>query len=241
MRAPAAVFDPVVAAQRSFLARVYAWMFAGLLLTAVVSVVVSTNETVVNAVVGSRGIFIGLLVGEVVLVLVLSAFIERFSPPVAMAIFLAYAALNGVTLSVIFLVFTAESLATTFFVTAGTFGVMGLYGYVTKRDLTSVGNLCFMALVGLILASVVNLFLRAELLYWITTSVGILIFVGLTAYDTQKLKEMGLYFADREERGEYSAEVAELAGKAAIMGALRLYLDFINLFLLLLRLFGRRR
>lgn len=133
-------------------------------------------------------------------------------------------------MSVIFLAYTSASIASTFFVTAGTFGAMSLYGYFTKKDLTSIGNLCMMALLGLIIASVVNLFFDNELLYWITTYAGVLIFVGLTAYDTQKIKEM-----------LHGQEVNEDTQKFAIIGALKLYLDFINLFLYLLRLFGKRR
>jgi len=143
--------------------------------------------------------------------------------------FMIYAAFNGITLATIFLIYTSSSIASTFFITAGTFGVMSVYGAVTKRDLTSVGHFCFMALIGLILASVVNIFLQNSALVWITTYAGILIFVGLTAYDTQKIKAMSGFGDSEEER------------KGAIMGALRLYLDFVNLFVMILRVSGRRR
>jgi FtsH-binding integral membrane protein len=146
-------------------------------------------------------------------------------------VFVGYSALTGLTLSVIFLVYTAESLATTFFVTAGTFGLMSAYGYVTKRDLTGLGSFLMMGLIGMVLASVVNMFFNNSTVYWITTYIGILIFVGLTAYDTQKIKQMSAL----------GLEGGEMEQKGAIMGALRLYLDFINLFLLLLRLMGNRK
>ena len=145
--------------------------------------------------------------------------------------FFLYSALTGITFSVIFVIYTSESLASTFLITAGTFGAMSFYGYVTKKDLTSIGNLCFMGLIGVIIASVVNLFFPSSFLYTVTTYIGVLVFVGLTAYDTQKIKQMG----PSVQTG------TEAERKASIIGALRLYLDFINLFLMLLRLFGRRR
>jgi len=140
-------------------------------------------------------------------------------------------ALNGVTLSFIVLIYTASSIAETFFITAATFGVMSVIGYVTKRDLTSLGNLLIMALLGFLIASVVNIFLASPAIYWITTFFGIIIFVGLVAYDTQKIKQMSAT----------TVEGTDVSKNTAILGALRLYLDFVNLFLLLLRLFGRRR
>ncbi|MDD5598066.1 MAG: Bax inhibitor-1/YccA family protein, partial [Victivallaceae bacterium] len=142
--------------------------------------------------------------------------------------------LTGVTLSFIFLRYSIGSIATTFFITAVTFGVMSVYGYVTRRDLTSIGNLLFMVLLGIIIASIVNFFLKSPALYWLITYAGILIFVGLTAYDTQKIKEMSMALGD-----ELSG--SETGKKHAILGALALYLDFINLFLLLLRIFGGNR
>ena len=149
----------------------------------------------------------------------------------AAGLFYVYAILNGLTLSVVFLIYTKGSIATTFFVTAGTFAGMSAYGYITKRDLTSVGNFMMMGLFGLIIASVVNMFMRSEMIYWVTTYAGILIFVGLTAYDTQKIKELNVI-------GNAGTDEDH---KEAIHGALILYLDFINLFLYLLRLLGRRR
>ena len=174
---------------------------------------------------------LGLIVAELVLVFVLAANIMRMSFLTATLMFIAYSVVNGATLSTIFLVYDLGSIGLTFLVTAGMFGAMSLYGFVTGRDLSSWGNLLTMALVGVILASVVNLFLRSEMLMWIVTYVGILLFVGLTAYDTQTIKRM-IYSG---------AEVDEPMQKMALLGALSLYLDFINLFLYMLRLLGNRR
>jgi FtsH-binding integral membrane protein len=146
-------------------------------------------------------------------------------------LFMGYAVLNGVTLSIIFLVYASESIAVTFGITACTFGIMTLFGYTTQRDLTKLGSLLIMALLGMVLASIINLFLGSSIIYWITTYVMILIFIGLIAYDTQKLKNMSLAVSGN----------GDMMQKASILGALALYLDFINLFLLLLRIFGRRR
>jgi hypothetical protein len=176
-------------------------------------------------------VFYGLLIAELLLVITLSGAIQRLSASAATGFFLLYSALSGVTLAAIFVLYTQSSIASTFLVTAGTFGAMSIYGHVTRRDLTSWGSFLFMGLIGFLLASVVNMFLHSEMIYWVSTYCGILIFVGLTAYDTQKLKVLAMGgFASGEDRH-----------KAAILGALRLYLDFINLFLLLLRVLGRRR
>jgi FtsH-binding integral membrane protein len=218
-------------ALRSFVCGVYGWMCFGLGLTAAVAMLVANSPQVAQIIFANRGLFFGLIIAELLLVMGMSWAINRISSTVAIGMFLVYAAINGLTLSVVFLAYTRASIASTFFVTAGTFGAMSLYGYTTRRDLTSLGNLCFMALIGLILASVVNMFMGSEMLYWVTTYLGIGVFVGLTAYDTQKIKMMGRSM----EAG------SEVARKAAVLGALALYLDFINLFLLLLRLFGRRR
>jgi len=221
----------VEASEKTFIQRVYGWMAAGLALTGVIAWVVANDVDLVRAIVLNRAVFYGLLLFELGLVMVLSWAIGRLSVGIATSMFLLYAAVNGMTLSVIFLAYTQESIATTFFVTAGMFGAMCVFGMVTKRDLTSLGSFLFMALIGLILASVVNLFLASTALYWVTTYAGILIFVGLTAYDAQKIKNMHAA----------SIEGSDEAKKGAILGALALYLDFINLFLLLLRLLGRRR
>nr|WP_240543855.1 Bax inhibitor-1/YccA family protein [Spirosoma foliorum] len=211
--------------------QVYGWMTVALLITASVSVWVASTPALLNIIFGSRVVFYALLIGEVLLVMYLSAAVQRVSAQAATAMFLGYAVMNGLTLASIFMLYTGGSIASTFFVTAGTFGAMSAFGYFTKRDLTSMGGFLMMALIGLIIASLVNLFWQNETLYWIATYAGVLIFVGLTAYDTQKIKEMNVIgnAGTDEDR------------KEAIMGALRLYLDFINMFLYLLRLFGRRR
>lgn len=228
---PSTTTYPAVMEERSFISRVYAWMFFALVITAVISMWVASTPSLVQAIYGNSILFIVLILAEIGMVMGLAFAINKISAATAMFMFVVYAALNGLTLSVIFIAFTAASLATTFFVTAGTFGVMSIYGYVTKRDLTSIGNLAFMALIGLIIASVVNMFWRNPILYWVVTYVGILIFVGLVAYDTQKIKQMNAM--------QFNSMESEKKG--AILGALALYLDFINLFLLLLRIFGRRR
>jgi FtsH-binding integral membrane protein len=156
---------------------------------------------------------------------------RRMSSIGAGILFLAYAVTNGVTLACIFLMYTKSSIASTFFVSAGTFGAMSAYGYATKRDLTGLGSFCMMGLFGLIIASVVNLFLGSPMIYWLTTFMGVIVFVGLTAYDTQKIKQLNIIGNEGTDEDR----------KEAIHGALVLYLDFINLFLYLLRLFGRRR
>jgi FtsH-binding integral membrane protein len=220
------------AAVQSAVTRVYGWMMAGLLVTAATAFFTAGNETLVRTVFGTPLVFWGLVLAELALVWTLGAAIQRMSAMTATTMFVVYSALNGVTLAAVFLVYTAESLTSTFLVTAGTFGAMAVYGSVTRRDLTSVGSFMFMGLIGLILASVVNIFLASPMITWITTIVGIFIFVGLTAYDAQKVKELA-------EQGV--AGGAEMAQKASILGALRLYLDFVNLFLYLLRIFGNRR
>jgi FtsH-binding integral membrane protein len=216
--------------QRTIISQVYAWMAAGLLVTGAVAAFTANTPALLALIFGSGIVFFGLLIAEVLLVIGLSALIGRISAGTATALFMLYAALNGLTMSAIFLAYTRGSIASTFFVTAGTFGAMSLYGYTTKRDLTTIGNLLVMGLIGFLLASIVNLFLRSAALYWITTYAGIAIFIGLTAWDTQKIKRLAASGAGEEQ-----------AARIAIMGALMLYLDFINLFLLLLRLFGKRR
>ena len=222
--------DRVLAEQQDFITKVYGWMSLALVITGITAYLTATSQALLQFIFGIPYMFIGLLVGEVLLVIGLSAMINKMSAATATFLFVLYSIVNGLTLSVIFLVYTQGSISLTFFVTAITFGTMSAYGYFTKKDLTSWGNLLLMALVGLVIASIANLFMKNEILYWITTYAGILIFVGLTAYDTQKIKNMNMIGAD-----------GETARKGAIMGALSLYLDFINLFLLLLRLLGRRK
>ncbi|MES2730891.1 MAG: Bax inhibitor-1/YccA family protein [Bacteroidota bacterium] len=217
--------------QASFMAKVYGWMCAALVVTAATSLLVASSPGLVNMIFGNRLVFWALIIGEVLLVGYISSVISRISASTATMLFLLYAVLNGVTLAAIFLLFTSSSIASTFFITAGTFGGMSVYGYFTKKDLTSIGNLALMAMLGLFLASIVNLFWQNETLYWISTYAGVLIFVALVAYDTQKIKEMNIIGNEGTEEDH----------KEAIMGALKLYLDFINLFLFLLRIFGRRK
>lgn len=217
--------------ERTFINRVYVWMGLGLLLTAVMAAFTASTPSMVKAIFGTPMVFCGLLIAELAMVWGLSAMVGRLSFTAAAGAFVVYSVLNGLTLSVIFLAYTASSIYLAFFVTAGTFGLMSVYGIVTKRDLTSIGNLCFMGLIGIIIGSVVNMFLANQAIYWITTYVGIAIFVGLTAYHTQKIKSLSESVDAGSDEGK----------KMAVMGALALYLDFINLLLMLLRLLGRRR
>lgn len=217
--------------RRNYIINVYAWMSAALAVTGSVSVLVAYTPFLTAMFIDNFPVFIGLLLAEVAIVGVLAGLVKKMSALTAIMTFFAYSILNGITLSVIFLIYTEGSIASTFFICSGTFAAMSAYGYFTKRDLTSVGNLCMMALFGLIMASIVNLFYHNDILYWATTYVGILIFVGLTAYDTQKIKNMNII----------GNEGTEEDTKESIMGALELYLDFINLFLKLLRIFGKKR
>jgi FtsH-binding integral membrane protein len=213
-----------------FFNSVYAWMASGLALTAVVAWWVSTQPQLMMSL--YRGGMIWLLVIlQLGLVIALSAAITKINSAVATLMFMVYAALNGLTLAALFVIYTRASLAGAFVVTAGTFGAMSLYGFTTRRDLTQYGSLLLMALIGLIIASVVNIFFASSTLYWLVTYAGVLIFVGLTAYDTQKL----LQIADQ------TAHSPEMSARFAIYGALSLYLDFINLFIYMLRIMGDRR
>ncbi|MBD2721016.1 Bax inhibitor-1/YccA family protein [Hymenobacter armeniacus] len=218
--------------QSRFFAQVYGWMTAGLGLTGGVAMLATSSPALMEFVFGTRFVFLGLIIVELLLVGFLSARVFDWSVGKVQAAFVGYAVLNGVTLSCVFLAYTSASIASTFFVTAGTFGVMSLYGYFTKQDLSGWGKLLSMALIGLALAMVVNWFWQNSALYFISSFVGVLLFVALTAYDTQKLKQLALLGITEGE---------EMSNKASIMGALILYLDFVNLFLFLLRIFGRRR
>ena len=221
-----------VALQRGFINRVFGWMTGGLAITGAVACLVAVRFG--NFVATNPKMFFVLLIAELLLVFSLSAAIRRISPTAALLGFVLFAALNGVTLSWIFMVYSLNSITATFLTTSLTFGVMGLYGWITNRDLTGIGSLAFMALWGLIIASLVNLFLRNQLFDMIVSMIGVLVFVGLTAYDTQKIKQLA--FASGE--GVFSEADGK---KAAIIGALTLYLDFINLFLYMLRFFGNRK
>lgn len=218
--------------QASFILKVYNWMTMGLALTALVSLAI---EFVIPGIrwvmIENPFIFYGLLILELAIVWGLSAAIQKLPAAVAVLVFLGYAALNGVTFSIIFLIYQLGSIAYTFFITAFMFGATSVFGYITKMDLSRVGGILMMALIGLIIASIVNIFVSSSALNWIISYVGVIIFVGLTAYDTQKIKNMSMGIDSSSEEGN----------KASIMGALALYLDFINLFLFLLRILGRRR
>ena len=223
--------DAIAGEQQRFMVRVYNWMGTGLALTGVMAWYISTNETILNILVTNPMLFMVLFIVEIGLVFYLAARVMTMSESQAMGVFFLYAGLNGVTLAPLFLLYTSASLASTFMVTAGMFGAMSFYGYTTKKDLTSLGGFLFMGLIGIIIASIVNMFMNSSALYWIISYAGILIFVGLTAYDTQKIKEMNIL----------GNEGTEEDTKEAIRGALSLYLDFINLFLMLLRVMGDRR
>jgi len=221
-----------VAAERTFVSRVYTWMFIGLLITGLVAAAVAAaaeNNPQVQRLLG--GIWIFVLLAELGLVFGLVGFLNKLSAGAAAGMFVVYSALTGLMLSIIFALYTPGSIFSTFLITSLTFAIMAIIGHTTKRDLTSIGHLCFMALIGLIIAGVVNMFLFSEALYWVTSFLGIPIFVGLMAYHTQRIKEMGRRFGPEHPE----------ARKYAVVAALTVYLDFINLFLLLLRFLGRRR
>jgi len=215
---------------QGFLAKVFGWMFLGLLITGLVAAAIGSSDTLLTDITESPWIMIGLIVVQIGLVITISAAIERLSPAVALGLFFLYAASVGVIFALVFELYTTQSIFTTFLITAAMFGAVGAWGYLTKRDLSTMGTVLLMALVGLVLATIVNVFVASEALYWVTTYAGVAIFAGLTAYDMQKIKgyaKAGLE-GDAEQR-------------ASILGALALYLDFINLFLFLLRIFGRSR
>jgi FtsH-binding integral membrane protein len=219
--------------QAAFISKVYGWMCGALVITAVISMWAVSTPAVFDLIFpasGSNLPFYLLIGAEFGAVIYISARINKMSAERASVLFLIYSILNGLTLSMIFLIYTSASIGSTFLITALTFGIMSIYGYTTKKDLTSIGKLAMMALIGLIIATVVNIFMQSEVIYWIANYAGVLIFVALTAYDTQKIKQMASF--------EDSAEDSK---KKAIYGALTLYLDFINMFLFLLRIFGDRK
>jgi uncharacterized protein len=212
-----------------FLRAVYGWMALGLVITAVVASLVAASPALISTIVSNRLLFWVLVIAQLGIVFVLSARVQRLAPSTASLLFIAYSALTGVTLSVILLVFTGESIASTFIVTAGMFGALALYGSTTRRDLTGLGSFLFMGLIGLVLASIVGLFWHSDALQFVISFIGVIVFTGLTAYDAQRLQLM----AATTPAGQF--------GSYAIVGALALYLDFINLFLFLLRFLGSRR
>ena len=217
--------------QQRFIVKVYGWMCLALVTTGVVAMAAMATPALMESLTGNTYVLWGLIITELILVATLASLVAKMSVPVATTVFLGYAALTGVTFSVVFLAFTSESIVSALYITAGTFGTMSLYGYVTKRDLTSIGQLCIMGLIGLIIASVTDLWYGSDKVYWVTTYGGILVFIGLTAYDTQKVKRANII--GNEGSDEDSRE--------AIIGALVLYLDFVNLFLRILRATGRSR
>ena len=215
-----------------FIRSVYNWMAIGLALTGFIAYYVASTPALLNLILGNKILFFGLIIAELALVFTISARVHRMQASTATALFVLYAALNGATLSFIFIIYTRSSIASTFFVCAATFIACSIYGWTTKRDLTSMGGFLTMGLIGIIIASLVNLFIRSSAMHMIISYIGVLVFVGLTAYDTQSLKAMAI--------SQPSDVGASAIRKGAILGALKLYLDFINLFLMLLRILGNR-
>ena len=218
----------MVSTVSSVMKRVYFKMTLGLLVSAFVSLWASQSQAFWTLMYNHSWLMWGLLIAEVGIVIAITAAINKLSSPVASLLFYVFAAVNGLTLAPIFLAYAHETIATTFFVTAGTFAAMSIYGYFTSNDLSRMGSILIMALFGIIIATLVNLFIKSETMMWVITYAGVLIFVGLTAWDTQQIKNMAM------------TAPAEATGRLATIGALNLYLDFINLFLYLLRIFGNR-
>ena len=225
-------YEDMAKVQSAFINRVYSWMSCGLAVTGAIAWYLGTQN--IHFILHHANWFLPLMVIEVLLVIGLGFMINKISSAVAAAMFFVYAAINGVTLSWIFLAYQIGSVANVFFVTCGTFAGMSVYGYVTKKDLTGIGAFCGMALWGLIIAGIINIFFHNDMAQFVISCFGVLIFVGLTAYDTQKIKRLALESAE----GNFDLESSK---KLAVIGALQLYLDFVNLFLYLLRLFGKRR
>jgi uncharacterized protein len=220
----------VATPDQGFLTKVFGWMFLGLAVTGGVAALIGSSDKLLTDITESPGIVLGVIIGQLLLVVALVAAINRMPVGLAMLLFFVYAATVGVTFAFIFELYTTQSIFTAFLVTAGMFGALAVWGAVTHIDLSKVGSIAFMALIGLILATVVNIFWANETLYWVTTYAGVLIFAALTAYDMQKIQQV----AGAGLEGEAES-------RASIIGALALYLDFINLFLFLLRIFGRAR
>ena len=223
---PAAISDERVGA---FLAKVYGWMFTGLLVTAITAFAVASSPKLVEFVFDDRMVFWVIVIAQLGLVFYLSARVNSMQPTTAAALFVLYSALVGVTTSLILLVFTGASIVQTFIITAGMFGAMAIFGTVTKRNLAGLGQFMFMGLIGLVLASIVGIFWHNDALHFVISIVGVIVFTGLTAWDAQRLKQMAVALPDGR------------AGAFAVVGALSLYLDFINLFFFLLRFMGGRR
>ncbi len=210
--------------------KVYTWMALALVITGVTAFGVANSPTLLMTLMTSRGLMFGLIIAELALVFAISGAINRLSLSTATLLFILYSVLNGAMLSSVFVIYTATSIAKVFFITAGTFGAMAFYGYTTKKDLTSMGKILFMALIGLVIATVVNMFLKSSGFEYILSYIGVALFTGLTAWDSQKIKQM--------LQTQY--DMSEGAQKLALLGALTLYLDFVNLFLYLLRIFGSK-
>lgn len=209
--------------------KVYVRMFFALVVTALTALYVASSPAILTTILGSRTIFFGLMIAELAVVFIVTGMLHKLSSTTAVLLFYLYAILNGVVFSSIFVAYELGSIAYTFFITAGVFGAMSVYGLVTKNDMTKFGSYCIMALFGLIIATIVNIFVASSTLDWIISLVGVALFIGLTAWDTQKIKNAA-----------YTTEPSQM-GKLATIGALSLYLDFINLFLYLLRFFGSSR
>lgn len=211
--------------------KVYTWMALALVITGITAYGVATTPSLIEAIVMNRILFWGLVIAEFGIVIGISRMLHKLSLTTATLMFIAYSVINGATLSIFLLLYTAESIGMVFFITAATFGVMAFIGYITKTDLSKIGNILYMALIGLVIATVVNLFVNSSGFQLILSYVGVIIFVGLTAYDTQKIKLM----LNEQSSADESAQ------KLALLGALSLYLDFVNLFIYLLRILGDRR
>ena len=214
---------------QTYMSHVYGWMTVGLLLTALVAWFASSNLALIQLL--SKGMWV-LLIAELALVFVISGMINRLSGAAATTLFMLYSVLNGCTFSIYFKIYTSSSIASVFFITAGMFGALAFYGYTTKRDLSGFGRFLFMGLIGIVIASLVNMFANSDPLMWAVTYIGVFVFAGLTAYDTQKLKELGDGLPQDDQN---------IFRRFVIIGALQLYLDFINLFIMLLRIFADRR
>ena len=209
--------------------KVYLWMTMALMITGITAAGVANSPNILALIYSSQVVMWGIIIAEFGLVMYISARLEKLSLSTATTLFALYSILNGVMLSSIFLLYSTAIISKVFFITAGTFGVTALYGYATKKDLSSLGNILFMALIGLVIATVVNVFMKSAMFDLILSYIGVIIFVGLTAWDSQKIKHMMMVQQDADESAQ----------KLALIGALSLYLDFINLFLYLLRIFGR--
>ena len=215
-----------------FLAKVFNWMAIGLGLTAITAFLTVNSQFLLQIIFGNKLVFYGLIIGELGMVFYLVSRVQKMSAQTATGLFIGYSVLNGLTLSSVMLMYTMTSIASTFFITAGMFGAMAIYGMVTKKDLSGMGSFLMMGLFGMIIASVVNMFLGSSMMSWVISAIGVIVFTGLTAYDVQKITQMGA--SGIMEQGDVAVR------KMAIMGALTLYLDFVNLFLMLLHFFGNR-